>query len=250
MKRSILAQCRGQSLPMQMLAKIWSDLTIDGYPVVSTYVEEQATHTLTSKTPEWKTQMQESQYMLQIVKCKHRTCCTETCSSYFSLMEDFVPGSLPLDTSPDRGLHVTASGKYPSLFINVALKKDVLPRSADFKNGLPYDFACPGIQDKLAQRVCKKCGIYHASVKSLNSHKKTCGHAKDQDVPHTRVWPVRVAAKCQRELMCVVQYMQEEEFEWLDEADVEGPTNAAIQTIESGTPVMCLDSRVSPWVPE
>ena len=90
----------------------------------------------------------------------------------------------------------------------------------------------------------QKCGIYHASVKSMNSHKKTCGQAKDQDVLHTCVQTVR--AKRQRELMCVVQYMQEEELGCLDEADVEGPMNATIQTIESGTPVICLDSRMFP----
>ena len=50
--------------------------------------------------------------------------------------------------------------------------------------------------------------------------------------------------------MCVVQYwyMQGQEFEWLDEIDVEGSKNTAIQMIESGTPVICLDSRVSAWV--
>ena len=42
-----------------------------------------------------------------------------------------------------------------------------------------------------------------------------------------------------------VQYMQEEEIEQFDEAGVEEPKSAAMQTIECGIPVIYMDSSVS-----
>ena len=65
--------------------------------------------------------------------------------------------------------------KYPSMFVRKAMTKAILPRSAaKYPSGLPYDFACPSLQEKLPSRTCKNCGHYFASMKSLKSHNSTC----------------------------------------------------------------------------
>ena len=102
------------------------------------------------------------------------------------------------------------------------MNADILPRSAaSYPKGIPFDFTCPNMQDKLMQRVCKQCELYHASVKSVKGHEVVCkqgalAQSSTQDksaTPWPRVRPVRVAAKRQRELMCVIQYMDDVELE-------------------------------------
>nr|CAH7740426.1 unnamed protein product [Callosobruchus chinensis]CAH7753475.1 unnamed protein product [Callosobruchus chinensis]CAH7763404.1 unnamed protein product [Callosobruchus chinensis]CAH7763774.1 unnamed protein product [Callosobruchus chinensis] len=54
---------------------------------------------------------------------------------------------------------------------------------------MPYDYFCPTVKLRLSSRTCKTCGLYHASVKSLN------------------------------ELMCIIQNLEHQDVEWLDESD-------------------------------
>ena len=85
-----------------ILAEIWSKTVIDKYEVVAEYIcpekaeydEEQLIH----KDWKWrKNHVCESQYMLQIVKCEDRNCCSIPRSSYFNLIIDsFLPPPLPL----------------------------------------------------------------------------------------------------------------------------------------------------------
>ena len=72
-----------------ILAEIWSKTVIDKYEVVADYIspekaeydEEQLIH----KDWKWReNHVRESQYMLQIVKCEDRNCCSIPSSSYFN----------------------------------------------------------------------------------------------------------------------------------------------------------------------
>ena len=67
----------------KLLAEIWSDTVIDGHPTVSEFIDgEPDIETLTKKSASWKaTHLRESQYCLQIVKCKNEACCTPFRSS-------------------------------------------------------------------------------------------------------------------------------------------------------------------------
>ena len=170
-----------------------------------------------------------------------------------------MPSPIPLLQTSD-GLCCSlddAQAKYPSLFVNLALDKCVLPARAmkKFPRGIPYDFACPSVRNVLSQRICEQCGIYFASVKSLKLHGK-CTSAKNNtshnfaNISSGRcVHPQRLAAKRPREMMCLVKYMEMEEFEWHDEEDIDSnglemPREAATET---GTHIMLVENRNPVW---
>ena len=71
----------------------------------------------------------------------------------------------------------------------------------------------------------------------------------ESGLPATRVRPQRIAARRQRELMCVVRQMENEEFEWLDEDDVDsnGLDMPPPRVVEKGTPVISTRSRKPVW---
>ena len=167
----------------KVLAEVWSQTIIDNHPVVAEYIEDIEEIPVSAKSEEWRaTHVRESHYFLQIVKCPDRTCCSNPRSSFLRLIKDmFLPGPWPLVQTAEDGLRVKldGSGKYPSVFVRLALSKDILPRSADnYPKGLPYDFACPSVQDKISKRICKECGLYLATIKSVTSNAKTCGQKK------------------------------------------------------------------------
>ena len=145
--------------------------------------------------------------------------------------------------------------RYPSLFLIKSLSKNILPRSASkFKFGLPYDFACPSLQDTLSSRTCNVCGLYVASIKSLNNHKKTCtakGRQGNNEITvRDCVRPLRVAARRGTELMCVIKYMEMEDLEWHDEQDVIFHGNVPEHSsVESGTPVIPIkEDNQTTWI--
>ena len=87
---------------------------------------------------------------------------------------------------------------------------------------MPYDYFCPTVQLRLSSRTCKTCGLYHASVKSLNRHIEKI-HKKVNTHTDRKVRPVRVAARRANELMCIIQNLEHHDVEWLDENDVDIP---------------------------
>ena len=196
--------------------------------------------------------------MLQVVKCNNRECCSAERSSFFISNEDrFLPGPLPLRQTKLNGVTVSINdpmAKYPCVFVRKAMSKVIFPRSAaKYPSGLPYDFACPSLQDTLPSRTCKNCGLYFASMKSLKGHNNSCiakerkGKGKGEVSVSNYVRPVRVAARRQRELMCVVRYMETEDIEWHDEEDVQFSGNIPQKSVESGTPVILMDGIQAPW---
>ncbi|KAG5869101.1 hypothetical protein JTB14_023623 [Gonioctena quinquepunctata] len=73
---------------------------------------------------------------------------------------------------------------------------------------MPYDYFCLTVKWKLSGRTCKTCGLYHASVKSLNHHIKEI-HKEINTHTEMRVRPIRVAARRANELMCIIQTLDE-----------------------------------------
>ena len=142
--------------------------------------------------------------------------------------------------------------KYPSMFVRKAMTKAILPRSATkYSSGLPYDFACPSLQDKLPSRTCKKCGHYFASMKSLKSHNSTCTargrKGKSEGSVSQYIRPVRVAARRQREIMCIIRYLESKDNEWHDEDDVQFDGNIPERDVISETSMMPIDGLEAPW---
>ena len=168
----------------------------------------------------------------------------------FNLIIDrFLSAPLPLSQSDD-GLAVNLeSQNFASLFTTIALGKKVLPSQAfkQFPRSIPYDCACSTLQSELSKRVCSQCGLYCASITSSNAHRKCCDVS--QESHPRRLRPLRVAAQRQRELMCILSYVDGiEEQEWLDQQDViidqfhPVPTT----TLETATPIIST-SREPLW---
>lgn len=119
---------------------------------------------------------------------------------------------------------------------------------------IPYDLCCPSLQAKLLSRMCTKCKVYHATVRALKSHEKHCVSAnRTANILRPKVLPTRIAARRQRELMCVIAEgddEQQDEFEWMDSEDVDVDIKKAAPkkiTIEFGTPVFSFKNIVSEW---
>ena len=81
---------------------------IDDHPVLASYIEGDSEYIPERKSPLWMADhVRESQYMVQVIKCKNRECCSEPRSSYFSIIADrFIPGPLSIKNTPDDGLKV------------------------------------------------------------------------------------------------------------------------------------------------
>ena len=65
----------------KVLAEIWEELVIDGHPVVAEFAVDKQNEKV-DVNHSWMTKhCRASQYMLQIVKCDDKFCCTEMRSS-------------------------------------------------------------------------------------------------------------------------------------------------------------------------
>ena len=81
-------------------------------------INDEPTATVHPVSNEWRDQhVMESQYLLQIVKCDNRACCSVTRSSYFIIMPRFLPGPLPLTNKAGGGglrVELNSNEQYPS----------------------------------------------------------------------------------------------------------------------------------------
>nr|CAH7768847.1 unnamed protein product [Callosobruchus chinensis] len=82
-------------------------------------------------------------------------------------------------------------GQFLDLPVNLTLRLSTILK--DFLQK-PYDYFCPTVKLRLSSRTCKTCGLYHASVKSLNRHIEKI-HKKVNTPTEGKVRPVRVAAR-------------------------------------------------------
>ncbi|KAG7163378.1 hypothetical protein Hamer_G004515 [Homarus americanus] len=135
------------------------------------------------------------------------------------------------------------------------LDKSVLPARAvkNFPKGLPYDLVCRSLKKELQKCIYGTFGKYFASVKSMTSYiKKHCSSRSSHSVvstPTERLRPQRLVAKRQREFMCVVKYLEKEEYEWHmeEELNTEGLEMPTEIRANKGTPIMTVQSREPVW---
>ncbi|KAG5877588.1 hypothetical protein JTB14_027190 [Gonioctena quinquepunctata] len=202
-----------------VLAEVWSSMEIDGYHVTAKYIGAGEQDLLDFPDIEWYSEhVRKSQYLLQIVKCRNTDCCRPR-SGLFRLLDNrFLPPPVKVKQTVDD-LVLDEGGQFLNLPVNLALRL-----SASLKDFLqmPYDYFCPTVKLRLSSRTCKTCGLYHASVKSLNRHIETI-HKKVNTHTDRKVRPVRVAARRANELMCIIQNLEHHDVEWLDENDVDIP---------------------------
>ncbi|CAH2006924.1 unnamed protein product [Acanthoscelides obtectus] len=85
----------------------------------------------------------------------------------FRLLDNrFLPPPVKVKQTVDD-LVLDEEGQFLNLPVNLALHLGASLK--DFLQ-MPYDYFCPTIKLRLSSRTCKTCGLYHASVKSLNRH--------------------------------------------------------------------------------
>ena len=207
--------------------------------------------TLTKKSASWKaTHLRESQYCLQIVKCKNEACCTPFRSSIRTVLKDrFLPPPIPVVQGEDgiEWAKKVQGATYLRLFQALTLSESLISKRATrkFPKGIPFDYSCPSVhQDQVTKRMCTKCGLYLDVVTMASPTTSTV-----VSVPREKVRPVRIAARRGRELMCV---MEIQESEWQDIDDVDTSDIDIPEEIfpASGTPTIDIANVEPIWCDE
>ena len=99
----------------EILAESWSESIINGHPIKARYGDPQERSIDTTETEAWKNvYVQQSQYMLQIVKCTDQRCCNFRTNYLTYCPERFLAPPVPLKCTVD-GLEISG-GKFGSLF--------------------------------------------------------------------------------------------------------------------------------------
>ena len=120
---------------------------------------------------------EKASYCTQIAKCNDRSYCKKPQSSFFDILHShFLPAPFPL-IQTSEGLKAAEPGSesdmnFTTMFLTQSLSAAVLPRSVTSCKRLPYDAYCPSpsVQSVIKCRLCKTCGLYHASLTSLKNH--------------------------------------------------------------------------------
>ena len=240
-----------------VLAEIWSRMEINKHPTVAEFISCDASEELVQKSEEWKAEhVRESQYFLQIMKCCKPECCKPFRSSLLRTMGDrFLPSPLPVMQTPN-GLKWASCDKratYLPLLQNIHIRKSLpSPSQPRAQSLLPYDYSCPSITtEDSKKRTCKHCSLYHSTITSNVAHERVCkkestnpqsisSNKNDTLNPNpTRIRPVRIAAKRQREVLCAMA-MQELEWHNIDEVEMDNTDMQNVPDVaiaKSGTPI-------------
>ena len=171
----------------------------------------------------------------------------------------FLPSPLPV-VHTRNGIEWAKDDKdatYLSLYQNISLQNALMPAQATkkFPKGIPYDYSCPSVdQDMIKRRMCSHCSINFSSLKAKLLDGASC-RVTESRIENTteRVRPLRVAARRQRELLCVMAF-QEMERALINEVDAEDFDLSNISDDENesefGTSVFDTDEVVSIWSDE
>ena len=81
-------------------------MIIDGHPVPAELTSEEVDPEVIKKSDEWKSKhVRESQYFLQLVKCKNSKCCSPFRSSYLKVVKHrFLPPPISVTRTTTSGL--------------------------------------------------------------------------------------------------------------------------------------------------
>ena len=171
----------------EVLCSIWNKLEIDNYKTVAEYVKDPPSLDIMEYVPTAEFRRDhcfESQYMCVYLKCKNEKCCEPfrtNVQAYFPHrhIPPLIPikrtavGVEPLDWKEDVSQEKL---EFLPLAERILFEKQLISSEIRNKYGelVPYDLFFPTVKEKIPKRVCKKCLKYHATIKSLNLHKKVC----------------------------------------------------------------------------
>lgn len=173
------------------LSQIWGNLVIDGYPTTSEFISSPPADEISNYSVSAKFRSDhvfETQYMTVYLKCTDNTCC----SPFVTNVEYFFPHrSIPPLIPIKKTIHgVEAAEKsvdhqrveFLPIGLRAVFNTKLVSEEDQEKYGktVPYDLYLPSIQHCIDKRVCKECGKYHATQKSLALHKKVCAEKKSK----------------------------------------------------------------------
>uniref|UniRef100_A0A8C4PZQ8 C2H2-type domain-containing protein n=1 Tax=Eptatretus burgeri TaxID=7764 RepID=A0A8C4PZQ8_EPTBU len=163
----------------ETLAGVWSGTLLDGYDVFAEYVEPGDTSSLQvgDVSPKWTANhVRQSQYLLQIVRCEDRRCCTDWRTNWNKIIPTrFLPAPYPLQQS-GNGVIVPEPevADNCNLFASLSqrLAFTVLEPSAALEHQeIPFDLYCPSVRSEVKSSMCRTCHIYCASQEAVKWHK-------------------------------------------------------------------------------
>ncbi|KAK3919263.1 Mitogen-activated protein kinase kinase kinase [Frankliniella fusca] len=202
-----------------VLADIWSEMVLDGHPVVAKYVPPNEDLPDVTEMPQrwYADHVRESQYMFQVVKCDNLNCCSPRRSNLHQVMyQRFLPAPFPFCQDPFGIPEDSSEAKFPAFLIRQSLS--LRPDSYKYKE-IPYDLYCPSVRDEIDGRTCQDCGLYFNSKTSLQAHRRDL-HSKGLD-PSARVRPLNVLARRPGEYLC--RLLGDSDAEWIDVESIDDP---------------------------
>ena len=153
-------------------------MIIDGHPVLAEFISDEADQEVIKKSKEWKSKfVSESQYFLQIIKCKDSKCSSPFRSSYLKVVKDkFLPPPISVTRTTTSGVKWVkrdVDSQYLSLTQKLALKAQLgVTALKNFPKGIPYNCSYPAAQNIMERRLCSKCGLFLASIKEVSLHEQ------------------------------------------------------------------------------
>ncbi|KAJ8884678.1 hypothetical protein PR048_016536 [Dryococelus australis] len=158
----------------EILAEIWSAVCIDGHEVVAKYSDP---NNDTSNVPdlpseEWYAEhVRESQYLLQVVKCDDRDCCSPRRSSLHMILHDRLLSPPYLITQVDGHLTIPDPEEHDGKsFAPFSIHHCFLIQPLHAFIGMAYDLYCHSVCRDLEERCCSTCGIYFSSITRAAEH--------------------------------------------------------------------------------
>ncbi|XP_044733879.1 uncharacterized protein LOC123296465 [Chrysoperla carnea] len=155
----------------EALADVWNKMVIDGHEVYAEYIppSKETVEASVSSSQEWYCcHVRESQYLLQIVKCRDSNCCSLYRSNLQSILYNgFMIPPYPLIQEnssiiipPSTDINVKFAPLLTRLAVNIQPSSQI------------YDLYCPSIVQEIQNRTCSFCKLYFASKKNLQTHQK------------------------------------------------------------------------------
>ncbi|KAJ8877456.1 hypothetical protein PR048_021911 [Dryococelus australis] len=230
----------------EILAEIWSAVCTDGHEVVAKYIDP---NNDTSNVPdlpseEWYAEhVRESQYLLQVVKCDDRDCCSPRRSALHMILNDrFLSPPYPI-TQVDGHLTIPDPEEHDGKSFAPFLIRHCLPiQPLHAFIGMPYDLYCPSVRRDLEERCCSTCGIYFSSITRAAEHRRAVHRAPAALARKVR--PSRIVTRRATDLLCA----SDNGLEWLNRNEVEGADDFTENHMDMLVPVVTLETvHESPW---
>ncbi|CAH2087125.1 unnamed protein product [Euphydryas editha] len=170
--------------------------------------------------------VQESQYLLQVVKCDDCACCGHVRSFLRSILSKrfFIPPYPILQSS--SGLCIPKPQEHDGkTFATFLLRRSLgMTPTHECFNKLVYDLYCPSLQknrQQLVERTCQWCGLYFCTKKKVKEHVNPCHKQlkpSNNSLEMHNVRPSRILTRRSigrsREILCVVR--ENDDTEWHD----------------------------------